>query len=1082
MGNRSRRPVAVVAIVAMLVGLVSALTGASPAAAANQPFTLDLVEGELLIRDAEEALVLEQPTVITGQHDTGLDGDGAVSGGTFTSPTISFETEALGQPVFVDATFSQVTPGSGTGSIDSDGNVSFRTSITVDLHIEVNNPPVLVQECQATPVNIALDSVTPWNPETRQVTLRDADFTVPAVVASEPDCISLVAGNVNELLAGSGHSLTMTMEGDLVLPEPAGCPTATTLEVSPAETFLGDAVTLDATVVGDPDDSPECIEANGAVPTGTVEFLANGTQIGVAELDGTGKAQLVSSALPTGTHDLTARYRRVAPYSSSESAAVSHSVFARPTVSIDAPSAFTIGAPPVEFEVELSNSGAGRDVENGRLDVTLTGGDSLTAVTLERWDGDSWEPVPLTSFAFQVYGEAQPSGGVALPAGSTLTERYRMSVANGQTSTPVDVTFELVPVDPEGSPPAAVRAPAPDALARATVDTLFTTVPRRDPVMNLNTLPHTLRQGMVVQAQTLLQPAVGGLNPTGTYTVLLDGKPVPVRGQRTPPEFGYQPTMPVRDDVGTLSPKFVLPPDTQIGTRQVTVKYSGDAFYKPAQRTSTITVLPSRGVIFECTTASIFFTDQFNVHVDVSGNLPPAVRPGESVSINQLDVEIYADRGDATSWGSFFGPSNPVVTPESGLDGFTVADLKFGALGTAQPSEVTFANNFQMDDSTRPVDPAPDMEVGFVGEEADLTFTGAPGTVVPVALDGIELSARFFGGAFTLPLSCVPMDEPAVFRDVTIAGTGLTVSAPEPTREGDAVTLTASVAPVGTPGTVEFRDGSTTLAVVPVASTGVAVHQTTALEAGEHSLTARFTAASAGINSVSAAVPLTVLEEFDCGAFTDEGAGRTVRWGYLVVLDRCPFAGEYEYWVGRLEGGTSQATFARSISRSLEAYRVQASDVYSDLLDRPGDDGGLDFWSERLKNGYRIDRMMAAMAGSPEFFTLAGSTNEGFVTRLYETILHRAPEPAGLDYWVGQLEAGVQRWKVAQQFSGTPEVRIRLVRDAYDRALDRVPTPTELADATAGLKANGDLGKVNEAIVAGAEFADVAQDLPNLLT
>src|ERR1044071_46628 len=142
---RTRRT-ALVLVISMLAGLASVLTSAAPAVAAPQGFSLDLVEGELLIRDAEEPYALEHPTTISGQHDTGDGGSGAITSGAFTSPPISFETEALGLRVFVDAAFSQVSPGSGTGSIDADGNVAFRTDLTVDLHIEITDPPDIIQE------------------------------------------------------------------------------------------------------------------------------------------------------------------------------------------------------------------------------------------------------------------------------------------------------------------------------------------------------------------------------------------------------------------------------------------------------------------------------------------------------------------------------------------------------------------------------------------------------------------------------------------------------------------------------------------------------------------------------------------------------------------------------------------------------------------------------------------------------------------------------------------------------------------------------------------------------------------------
>jgi hypothetical protein len=80
-------------------------------------------------------------------------------------------------------------------------------------------------------------------------------------------------------------------------------------------------------------------------------------------------------------------------------------------------------------------------------------------------------------------------------------------------------------------------------------------------------------------------------------------------------------------------------------------------------------------------------------------------------------------------------------------------------------------------------------------------------------------------------------------------------SGPASATEGAPVTLTATVSgPAGTPspaGTVTFKDGSTVLGTAPV-SGGVATLTTSALAAGDHSLSAAFTGANYDPSSASA--------------------------------------------------------------------------------------------------------------------------------------------------------------------------------------------------------------------------------------
>ena len=76
--------------------------------------------------------------------------------------------------------------------------------------------------------------------------------------------------------------------------------TATTLNPTPASPVRGEPVTVTATVT-------DTINTM-SVPTGTVSFLDNGTGMGSAPVDATGKAVLTTSALTTGMHSIVANF------------------------------------------------------------------------------------------------------------------------------------------------------------------------------------------------------------------------------------------------------------------------------------------------------------------------------------------------------------------------------------------------------------------------------------------------------------------------------------------------------------------------------------------------------------------------------------------------------------------------------------------------------------------------------------------------------------------------------------------------------------------------------------------------------
>lgn len=1076
--NRSRRPVSVIAILAMLVGLVTALTAAPPAGAALQPFTLTMTEGELQVQAAEDPLPLSQPTTITGQHDTGDDGTGAVTGGDLSTPPISFETTASGIQVFVTAHFAPVTPGSGTGSIDSSGNVSFASGVRVDLDLRLNSPTADPIRCTATPVALALDSTAPYDPETDTVTIRDDDFTVPPVQETTA-CNATIAGAVNDALAGSGNSIELTLGGALVLPPAPGCPSVTTLtEVTPSTSFQGAAVAMTATVVADPEasGSEECQEVSGTDPSGLVDFLSGTNIVGTAALDGGGVAQASITTLPLGPQAIRARYRGDANYSPSPSAAtISHTVNARPSLVADLPPSVVIGAAPVEFDVTLTNTGLGAALLNARIDATFTRQAGAVPVEPERltveWsDGGTWVPAPLVGGVASV----SPSVGVPVAPGAEVVQRVRISSPAGTPVTQVRAAFEVLVVDPGTGLPGPAPAPRPDALDATTVSTALVADARAEVTVSpLGLKAHTVRQGMTVSGQASFFGDPSGEFPTGSIRVLFDGAPISIRTVGTPPDQGYLASLPV--DSGSVAFKFAVPVHAALGQHEITVLYSGDLHYEPASTSGTIAVVAPRGTLYECRNSVLVINDLFNVYVAATGTVPAAAPAGTSVGIRQFDLRFYGDRGEASEFfGSFYGPTTPVV-PE-GEDGFNLIDFRIGE-GTGTATAVTMENNLPMDDSTRPVDPAPDMVVGFEGESASIPVEGDPGAEVPITLDSFHLKAQLFGGFLTSDLQCTPIDDPVSLGTVTVAGTTLSVDAPSPVREGDAVTLDAHVAPAGVPGLVEFRAGSQTIGSEPVDGDGLASMTTTTLPVGVSSITAIFRGGS--LTLPSAPVEVEVRPEFECPDLTAAGAGRGVRWAFLSVLGRCPDAAAAAFWTPRF--AASQTEFARQFSAQRELVRGLVDDGYRMVLERPADSAGVDYWADRLARGYRYTRFLAALAGSPEFSADGGSVIDGptFVERLYERVLLREAEPAGLSYWSDLLAGGTPRWKVALAFTPVAEVRGRLVSAVYQQLLRRAPTASERARSDQDLVRSGSLAPVYRALLAGAEFAAVANSLPN---
>ncbi|MCJ0907016.1 Ig-like domain-containing protein, partial [Rhodococcus sp. ARC_M6] len=121
------------------------------------------------------------------------------------------------------------------------------------------------------------------------------------------------------------------------------------------------------------------------------------------------------------------------------------------------------------------------------------------------------------------------------------------------------------------------------------------------------------------------------------------------------------------------------------------------------------------------------------------------------------------------------------------------------------------------------------------------------------------------------PTRCIPSDNKSALNagagalaTITVAEAGpvvvdtaTTLNAPATAKTGTAVDLTATVAPAGATGTVDFKDGATVLGTAPV-NAGVATLNHTFTTDGSHSITAVYSGDATNRTSTSAASTVEV--------------------------------------------------------------------------------------------------------------------------------------------------------------------------------------------------------------------------------
>jgi hypothetical protein len=101
-------------------------------------------------------------------------------------------------------------------------------------------------------------------------------------------------------------------------------------------------------------------------------------------------------------------------------------------------------------------------------------------------------------------------------------------------------------------------------------------------------------------------------------------------------------------------------------------------------------------------------------------------------------------------------------------------------------------------------------------------------------------------------------------------------------------------------------------------------------------------------------------------------------------------------------------------SRNLLDATSTVTNLYQGILQRGPEQAGLAFWSGLLNSGVPVSVVASAIATSPEATTIE-------VTNLYENVLVRAPDPAGQAFWVNAIQSGSNFSQAEVGFLGSAE-------------------------------------------------------------
>ncbi len=152
---------------------------------------------------------------------------------------------------------------------------------------------------------------------------------------------------------------------------------------------------------------------------------------------------------------------------------------------------------------------------------------------------------------------------------------------------------------------------------------------------------------------------------------------------------------------------------------------------------------------------------------------------------------------------------------------------------------------------------------------------------------------------------------------------------------------------------------------------------------------------------------------------------------FLGALQRDPDFATWSSMFTQMQGGATRAQMLASIMSRPEYQTVYGkltdldfvTALYRNILARAPEPAGLNYWLTVLTLGAPRSTVLDLFITSPEYD--AGATNRVKANLMYFAFLRRTGEPAGLNYWTVVLNFGVQPVLAIQGFITSPEYLAR---------------------------------------------------------
>ncbi len=822
-----------------------------------------------------------------------------------TSLTGTFHGLAEGGVVTISGYDFKITYVGGTGGHDVVLNrvVPTTTSVAIPTNSSVfSQPDTFTATVSTTQGNTPTGIVTFYSGTTNlgTGTLSGSTATVTTgVLPVGSDSITAVYnGDTNDLTSNSN----LAPVTQIVIQDNS----ATTVTTSSATTVFGQSVTFTATATAS--------LPGAGIPTGTVDFYDGTTLLGSPTLDNTGTATFTTSALSTGTHNISVSYMGDSGFFKSNSSTITQTVGqASSSVALVTSNASTTYGDPVTFTATVSAVTPGAGTPSG----TVTFYDGTTSIGTGTLNGTGTATLNISTLDASSHSITATYGGdTNFLTSTTATATTQAVAAMGTTTTLAiapttsaefgqSVTLTATVAQASGTNIPAGTVTFYDGVTSLGTGTLDATGKATLSTSTLSNGAHSLSVSYAgvtdfttstssTQSYTIsLAPPT--INLTSTTNPAATNESIVIDVSVSPPYAGAaMPTGSVafyngttQIGTGTLdvngAATITIPPLT-FGTYPITVHYAGDSNYQAETSTilnlsvekATVTSLAPVG-------GPLTFGQTETLTATVAPLTADLATPSGTVTFydgtTALGTGTLNGSGTATFNAGTLAAGSHTIKAVYGSDSIfamstsTTETLVVNQSGTStalatSAASPAFGQSVMLSATVTPVAPGTGTPTGTVSyyDGATLLGTGSLiGGVATLSLSNLSVASHSitatYNGDPNFQSSTSTTTSEAVVRAST--NIGLISSDTGPTY-GQSITLTATVGAVapgaGTPsGTVTFYDGTTAIGQATLSgSPATATLSIATLDAGARSITAAYSGNVDFTGATSSAVQATI--------------------------------------------------------------------------------------------------------------------------------------------------------------------------------------------------------------------------------